>query len=129
MCGCYPNSFEKQLSETIIANYGKQIDIATLTQFRWDSLTILGPYSNVNEILPQLNKGLRDRIKSDDDICILVFENSGNIVYTQIFNRDKGDFAYRINYQKLSCKDAKFWVKKDSDGWVYLSWIVEQPNI
>ena len=122
---CFRNSFENNLKNAIQINYGSKINIADISDFQWDSLTVLGPYNHIDSLFPQLKQSIRDRIKHNDDICLLVFENSGEIAFTQFFGRNKGDFAYRLNYYKLSNDNAVFLVEKDQNGWVYLSRITK----
>jgi hypothetical protein len=121
ICSCSKDSFVEQLYSAIEGNQGKQIDLEELTDFQWDKLILAGPYSQIDSLVPQLRKRLRDRIKSNDGICLLVFENSGAIIYVKVLKRDRGDFAYRNNFYTLTNNNAKFLVEKDANGWVYLS--------
>jgi len=114
---CSKNGFRNNLTNAINGYNANQIDIATLTPFDWDTLKILGPYFNAEGILPDLNTKLQKRIKYDDGISLLVFENNNKIIFTHILKRNLGDFSYKYNYQKIAHKDAKFLILKDAHDW------------
>ena len=73
------------------------LDLGKLTDFEWDSLLILTPYSNTNDIEGQFNIDLsltkHSGIEHRDDISQLIFFSHGTPTKMVEYPRYPGDFV------------------------------------
>ncbi|MFE8696406.1 hypothetical protein ACFYKT_08660 [Cytobacillus sp. FJAT-53684] len=79
-----------------------QIDLKTLTDFKWVSVEAFGPYTSNEMIEDSMDiqfKGDNGGIDVIEDRFLLVFANEKNAVKTVVLSRKYGDF--RIKEDKL----------------------------
>lgn len=86
------------------------IDLSNLSEFDWDNLLIIGPYSVIENIEKELNLNLKNirenKIEFDDSINLLVFLKKGKSIKISEVSRGIGDFSNLRNLIKK--KNAKF---------------------
>ena len=77
----------KDKIETELSSQSGKVDLAKMTDFEWDSLIILGPYSQIEKIEEELNLNLsnirQNGIQHSDSYNLIVFlkdKKSVNIV-------------------------------------------------
>jgi len=74
----------------------KTTDLTKLDYFKWDSVIILAPYSNIESIEEKLNLDLENirnnKIHSYDNINLMVFLEKGKSVKISELSRSVGDF-------------------------------------
>jgi hypothetical protein len=83
--------------KTAVTSGQKTLDLKTITDFTWDSLLIITPYANYDEIEKDLNIDLskikHSNIESRDDINQLIFYYNGEPFKMIEYPRYPGDFA------------------------------------
>jgi hypothetical protein len=94
-----------------------EVEIRSLTYFKWDEMYIFGPYSMAEEICKQLKI---DRAQCDSEVpessmddgeMILVFRDKGRVAHVERHIRYHGDFT-RVHYGvPISRENAVFQVQ------------------
>lgn len=105
---------DKELEDLIKENVlsGQPIlNLDSIAQFAWDSIIILTPYANPEDISQRfkidLSKIGTSNIEHRDDINVLIFVDDGNPVTVVEYPRYPGDFSTNdIEFIKRS--DARF---------------------
>ena len=81
----------------IIKSDTKVLDLNKVTDFEWDTLLILHPYSTLHQVEKKLNIDLsqikQTAIESRDDISVLIFYHNRKITKIVEYPRYPGDFA------------------------------------
>ncbi len=84
----------------------KEIDMTSLTPFRWTDLYIIEPYSSVEEINNQLGFIWDDveeaGINNNDEFNFLVFVEGKEVVNYIKWPRSKGDFSKNCSIKLFS---------------------------
>jgi len=90
------NELKEIIKEKVLSGQ-ESLDLKTLTDFQWDSLIILTPYENYDEIENQYNIDLsqvmHSNIESRDDISQLIFFREGRAIRMVEYPRFPGDFS------------------------------------
>lgn len=104
---------DNSLTEKIESKFKSEseiIDLNNLSEFDWDNLLILGPYSVIDNIEKELNLDLENirenGIEYDDSINLLVFLKNGKSVKISEVSRGIGDFS-NLRYL-IKKENAKF---------------------
>ena len=116
LCSCQLKS-DKSLSEKVEVKFeaeGETIDLSDLSDFEWDNILILGPYSNIqrieNELKLDLSNIKENGIQYNDSFNLIVFLNDNESVKIIELRRTSGDFK---NTNELIPKDkTKFVITK-----------------
>lgn len=116
----------KEVIKRLRATDTTYIDLKTLTQFDWDKLTILTPYTDVDSIdallgfhWPQSRKLGIDETESYN---VLIFSKGDSVISWFKFNRSNGDFA-KVKSHSFMKSTAIFNFRIDSTNippWIYL---------
>jgi hypothetical protein len=101
----------KEIIEKKVTSGQKSLDLKKITEFQWDSLIILTPYVNFDEIQTQYNTNLsqvrHSNIQSRDDISQLIFFRDGEPIRMVEYPRYPGDFSMnKVEFIKRD--NAKF---------------------
>jgi hypothetical protein len=87
----------KEKIEEGVASGQRTLDLGRFTDFEWDSLLILTPYVNSDEMEEQfrinLSRTKHSGIESRDDINQLIFFDKGEPVNMVEYPRHHGDFS------------------------------------
>ncbi|MGG4170049.1 hypothetical protein ABEW00_21605 [Rossellomorea vietnamensis] len=88
-------TFENALSSTVKNQQNKEIEIHSITDFRWDKAYLFPPYTPQESIEKKLGIEFEDpsNISSRDDIYLFVFLHEGKVVQYAEINRQKADFT------------------------------------
>ena len=97
----------------------KQIALAELTDFEWDTVVILGPYSPAETANKALGFTWSDYHQFDDALIsevsdVMVFAKAGKVVKAFVHPRYMGDFTEGALDTALTPKQAVFEVIPDS---------------
>ena len=98
---------EKSL-ESIILNElenSKELNLSNYNEFEWDSLIILGPYSNIEKIKMEKSidlSNVSNSIEMLDNINLIVFLKEGKAVRYSEISRNITDFN---DYQEIIKKE------------------------
>ncbi|RDV15410.1 hypothetical protein DXT99_10165 [Pontibacter diazotrophicus] len=91
---------DKSLENSIQQNVSsgqETLDFNELTQFKWDSLIILTPYSNPESLADKFDVNFSSiehaGIQSRDDINLIIFFDEGEPIRMVEYPRYPGDFA------------------------------------
>ena len=111
----------------IIKSDTKVLYLNKVTDFQWDSLLILHPYSTLHQVESKLNIDLsqikQTTIESRDDISVLIFYNKGEITKIIEYPRYPGDFANnKIEFipRKQAIFDVVTTMQKNVGGDIYI---------
>lgn len=117
LCSCQLRS-DKILSEKVEVKFkaeAESIDLSKLSDFEWDNILILGPYSNIerieNELKLDLSNIKENRIQYNDPFNLIVFLDDNESVKIIELRRTIGDFK---NTNELIPKDKAKFVKTTS---------------
>lgn len=86
---------EKSIYSMVKDRNNREIEVNSITEFKWDKAYLFEPYSPEEHIEKQLGVEYEDpsNISSRDDIYLLVFLHEGKVVqYAEIY-RQKADFT------------------------------------
>lgn len=131
LMGCKPKldvEHAQLLKEEIyeVARTEKQFELKELTNFEWDTVFIFPPYTSFNKInsLTKTNwDGLKKTsIDDDDEFCLLLFKNNGELVKYLMQPRGMGDFS-RIGISSFDRKNAVFDIttkEQTNSLWYYI---------
>jgi hypothetical protein len=117
--------FDK-LKEEIIKSYveNKLMNISSITDFDWEYLYIIYPYSSekmIKELTSIQELNFHTSIMYTDMINLLLFVNSSGIIKALEFPRCFGDFSISSK-QRFSREEAKFKVI------IYKNWVLLHSN-
>ena len=98
---------EKSLESLILNELenSKELNLSNYNEFDWDSLIILGPYSNIEKIEMEKNidlSNVSNSIEMLDNINLIVFLKQGKVVRYSEINRNIADFN---DYQEIIKKE------------------------
>lgn len=117
LCSCQLRS-DKILSEKVEVKFkaeAESIDLSKLSDFEWDYILILCPYSNIERIEKELKLDLsnikENRIQYNDSFNLIVFLHDNESVKIIELRRTIGDFK---NTNELIPKDKATFVKTTS---------------
>lgn len=106
-----------QAVDRAAASGGEEVlDLAVRTEFAWDRVFILPPYTDAEAAAVQLGEPAgqaaeQTRIGERDDITVLAFSRSGELVEVIAFPRDRGDFSVVDRARVFDRADAIFYVE------------------
>lgn len=84
---------------------------------KWDSLLVLHPYTNLNNLKTSLNRNFdkiyNTGIEQRDDICILVFFKDNRVSTFVVESRKTYDFSGLLR-NKYYLKDSMFQIVRDT---------------
>lgn len=106
-------SSDKNITEKIEVKLKSEfIDLSDLNDFEWDSLLILGAYSDIEKIEKELNLDLgnikENEIKYSDSINLIIFLKNGRSVKISQLSRNAGDFT---NLEQIIKKNEAKYIK------------------
>lgn len=101
------------------------LTMASLTDFDWDTLYVISPYSNV-EIFIEANgliakEKINSSIEVNDGINLLLFVKNGEIISYVEHNRASGDFTYSNELKDRYSSQESIFQMTQVDGWIYFS--------
>ncbi len=107
----------------IIQNSNKAtiIDFSKITDFKWESMYIITPYTNIKEYFDTVEiegyNFIKTSIETNDSINLIVFVSDNKIISYINFDRIYGDFDLSMLRQqsKFSKEDAIFEVIKENN--------------
>lgn len=107
-------------SSTVTDSIGKEIVINSITNFNWDSLYVITPYTPKEVISSRFGFNPYDEsyaeISSRDDINLLLFVKEKKVILTVEYPIDKGDFFEIKSPHGFSKNDAIFVLKMKKWG-------------
>jgi hypothetical protein len=110
---------KESIHQHIKRNIEKEIDIAGLTPFNWDTLYIFKPYTSVQAINDSLGFIWKEVDKTfinhTDGFNLLVFTIDRSVVKYIQWPRNEGDFL-KLNHSKYSYDSAKFVLRNEIYG-------------
>lgn len=92
-CNKNDSILESKISAEIIQN--KELNLSNYNDFEWDSLIIIGPYSNIEKIATENKLDLANvskSIESLDNINLIIFLKEKKAIKTCELKRMYGDF-------------------------------------
>lgn len=114
---------DKALSDKIYNDIktSKQLDLKKISDFEWDAILILEPYSDPEKIGKEINvdlSNINDDIKSSDDYNLLIFlkdkeavktcevktEFSFNKIYGAVIPREMAEFKLTADNHRMRLK-------------------------
>lgn len=126
-------SSDKKITKEIQTKFflkSKFVDLSDLNYVDWESLLILGPYSNIENVGDELNLDLENvkenSIKSSDNFNLIIFLKNGKAKKISELSRNFGDF---IHLEQVILKnDAKYIKSKDGKN-VLMNTEIDIPGI
>lgn len=103
------NKFE-QLTHLVLTDTATIVfRLDTLTNFSWDTVAILTPYSPIDKLESEIKIDLTEikntKITSDEVSNVLAFIKGGQLINYVDLSRDKGDFSEIPDSNKVFTKD------------------------
>lgn len=87
--------FEKSFDSKVEDQNNRNIELRSLTDFKWDKAYLFEPYTPQGHIEEQLGGEFEDpsNIRSRDDIYLIVFLNEDKVIQYAELNRQNADFT------------------------------------
>lgn len=120
---------EHKIKQAVTKGKPTVLDLNAITDFEWNEILILTPYTNPKEIENNLGIDLssikHSGIQSRDDINLILFLKDKDVVRMVEYPRYPGDFKLKTNWQLIPKSRSKFRIvttnEKTSEGY---DWIV-----
>lgn len=111
------NSIKEKISKQSL----NDLEIASITKFKWNKFYIFTPYFSNADIENILGEKLKfnSSIRFSDDINLLVFLNKGKIINAIDYPRVNGDFSPVYKENGYSPEEAIFKIILDSN-WIFI---------
>ena len=115
-------SLTRAIAAAAVQGPGTRVVLEEHTEFRWDSVCILGPYTpdSTVEALTGIQgaAGRAHDIRSRDEINVLMFIRDGRIVLSAAQARSQGDFGPELVGKCYTPEEADFSVRvPPRDSW------------
>lgn len=111
LSGCFQSDLSKRIGEQ--ARTQGKVDLATVTDFEWDTVSIFSPYQTNNSICESVGTNWPDCKNAapnqvSESNFHLVFINKGSFVTQAIHSRKNGNFCKQTCALRISKTNAIF---------------------